>query len=187
VNPDEGSFDENSETAGGNFISEGHGNLHADWDAIPKQFGTSGSAAMVELAQAVPQTAGAVGDWAATWASDTVVAAHTSFDGLSFTGTGAHKWSVEFDDRRAYVRAENKLKQEQLAKGGARLAQLLNAIWPLIRSHSRRPSTQLSSVCRTGGPARQSLRRGCARRGHGAPGAGREVGGRPKQSAASSR
>jgi hypothetical protein len=130
VNPDEGSFDENTETAGGNFISEGHGNLHSDWDAIARQLGSSGSAAIVEEAQTVPQTAGSLSDWAAAWASDTVTAAHTAFDGLSFTGTGAHKWSVQFDDRRAYVRAENKLKEAQLAKGGARLAQLLNAIWP---------------------------------------------------------
>lgn len=130
VNPDEGSFDENTETAGGNFISEGHNNLHSDWDAIPKKFGSSASAAMVEEAQAVPKTPSALGDWAATWASDTVVAAHSAFDGLSFTGTGAHKWSVQFDDRKAYVRTENQLKEGQLAKAGARLAQLLNAIWP---------------------------------------------------------
>jgi hypothetical protein len=28
------------------------------------------------------------------------------------------------------LKNENKVKQEQLAKGGARLAQLLNTIWP---------------------------------------------------------
>jgi hypothetical protein len=130
VDPDDGSFDVNSETAGGNFINEGHGNLHADWDAIPKSFGTSADAALLAKAKAVPHTRALLGDLAATWASDTVVASHTAFDGLSFTGTGPHKWSVEFDDRRAYVRTENQLKEEQLAKAGARLAELLNAVWP---------------------------------------------------------
>ncbi len=129
VNPDTGAFDKNSETAGGNFISEGHGNLHADWDAIPKTLGTSANAAIVAKAKSVPHTAGLLSDWAATWASDTVMAAHTAFQGLSFTGTGAHKWSVQFDNRTAYVKAENQLKKGQLAKGGARLAELLNAIW----------------------------------------------------------
>jgi hypothetical protein len=130
VNPDEGAFDENSETAGGNSISEPHGNLHSDWDAIPKRFGTSADQPMVAEAKAVPRTPGALDNWAATWASDTVMAAHEAFKGLNFTGTGAHKWSVEFDDHQAYTRAENQLKEKQIAKAGARLAQLLNAIWP---------------------------------------------------------
>ena len=58
------------------------------------------------------------------------MASHAAFKGLSFTGTGAHKWSVEFDNRKAYVKSENQLKEKQLAKAGARLAELLNAIWP---------------------------------------------------------
>lgn len=131
VNPDEGSFDKSSETAGGNFIDEGnHRNLHADWDAIPKKFGISADAAMVAEAKQVPPSNGSLEDWADTWATDTVEAAHSAFSGLSFTGTGAHKWRVEFDDQRAYVRAENQLKEKQLAKAGARLAEFLNAIWP---------------------------------------------------------
>ena len=129
-NPDVGTFDKNSETAGGNFISEGHGNLHADWDAIPKNLGTDASSAMVAKAKSVPSTTGPLDNWAATWASDTVMAAHTAFEGLSFTGTGAHKWSVEFDNRKTYVKMENQLKEKQLTKGGAHLAELLNAIWP---------------------------------------------------------
>jgi hypothetical protein len=130
VNPDAGTFDKNSETAGGNSISEGGRNLHADWDAIPSRFGTAADRALVAEAKAVPQTAGSFDGWAAAWASDTVMASHKAFQGLEFTGTGAHKWSVQFDNRQAYVRDENKLKEAQLAKAGARLAQLLNAIWP---------------------------------------------------------
>jgi hypothetical protein len=130
VNPDVGTFDKNSETAGGNSISERHGNLHADWDAIPKRFGNSADGSLVAKAKAVPRTAGPLEGWAAAWASDTVIAAHAAFKGLSFTGTGPHAWSVQFDDKKTYVRAENRLKEEQLAKGGARLAELLNAIWP---------------------------------------------------------
>jgi hypothetical protein len=130
VNPDLGTFDKNSQTAGGNFISETHGNLHADWDAIPKKFGTHASAPLITKAKAVAGTTGPLESWAAAWASDTVIASHKAFKGLSFTGTGAHKWSVQFDNKKAYVRTENQLKQQQLAKAGARLAALLNTIWP---------------------------------------------------------
>jgi hypothetical protein len=130
VSPDAGTFDKNSATAGGNFISESHRNLHADWDAIPKRFGNRADKGMVAKAKAVPHAAGPLEDWAATWASDTVMAAHTAFKGLSFRGAGVHKWSVQFDDRKAYVKSENQLKEKQLVKAGARLAELLNTIWP---------------------------------------------------------
>ena len=132
VNPDVGTFDENSETAGGNFISEGNRrNLHADWDAIPTRFGAAADAGLVAKAKAVPAASGSLDGWTAAWATDTVMAAHKAFQGLEFMGTGgAHKWTVQFDNRQAYVRAENQLKEQQLVKGGARLAQLLNAIWP---------------------------------------------------------
>jgi hypothetical protein len=85
---------------------------------------------MVAKARAVTHTTGALDGWAATWASGTVKAAHTAFKGLTFTGTGAHKWAVAFDDPRAYVRAEDQLKADQLSKAGARLAELLNTVWP---------------------------------------------------------
>jgi hypothetical protein len=38
--------------------------------------------------------------------------------------------SIAFSDHAAYVRARDEIKQEQMAKAGARLANLLNAIWP---------------------------------------------------------
>ena len=63
-------------------------------------------------------------------ASDTVMASHKDFNGLEFTGTGPKTWSVQFDDKKTYRGDENKLKGDQLVKGGARLAELLNAIWP---------------------------------------------------------
>jgi len=39
-------------------------------------------------------------------------------------------WSITFPDHVAYVAARDAIKREQLAKAGARLANLLNAIWP---------------------------------------------------------
>jgi hypothetical protein len=40
------------------------------------------------------------------------------------------RWTVAFDDHTAYLRTQDEIKRKQLAKGGARLAELLNAIWP---------------------------------------------------------
>jgi S1/P1 Nuclease len=132
VNPDVGTFDKNSETAGGNRVSgTEHGNLHADWDAIPKRFGTSADQSMVAEAKAISHSSGPLESWAAAWASDTVIAAHSAFKGLGFAATGgAHSWSVEFDNPSTYENGANQLKEKQLAKAGARLAELLNAIWP---------------------------------------------------------
>ena len=81
-------------------------------------------------ARAVPRSAGQLDAWPASWASETVLASHRAFSGLSFTPTGRQNWSVQFDDKRSYIRDENRLKEQQLAMAGARLAELLNAIWP---------------------------------------------------------
>jgi hypothetical protein len=37
---------------------------------------------------------------------------------------------VAFNDHTAYLWLADIIKRRQLAKGGARLAQILNAIWP---------------------------------------------------------
>ena len=39
-------------------------------------------------------------------------------------------WTISFTDREGYIRAADALKRKQLAKAGARLAALLNFIWP---------------------------------------------------------
>lgn len=131
VNPDgPGGLDPATETAGGNRIGDGPHNMHSEWDAIPADLGRSADPAMVQRARAVPTTPGHVGDWASAWASDTVRASHTAFTGVTFSGNGPLKWKVNFSDRDAYLHTQDKLKRDQLAKGGAHLAELLKAIWP---------------------------------------------------------
>jgi hypothetical protein len=68
--------------------------------------------------------------WAAAWASDTVLAARSAFDGLAFRGDDPRHWRVKLKTPARHVQRENKLKYYQIAKAGGRLAQLLNAIWP---------------------------------------------------------
>jgi hypothetical protein len=85
---------------------------------------------MLNRARAVTKTAGPVEGFAAAWASHTVKAAHSSFAGLTFTAACNGHWLLHFKDHRQYLGNENTLKEEQLAKAGAHLAELLNAIWP---------------------------------------------------------
>ncbi len=131
VDPDAGNFDLATKTQGGNKILDGGKDLHtAEWDAIPASldaatFNQSG----VAQARQVSATAGPIDQWAATWASDTVLASHTAFSGLVFGAESSHgTWAVT--EPAGYGSAKAALQQQQLVKAGARLAQLLNAIFP---------------------------------------------------------
>jgi hypothetical protein len=122
------------ETAGGNNLIDGQTTLHIEWDATPLKLGTAADAEMLDRARAVPDTPGPIGDFAAAWASETLVASHAAFAGLTFQGIQPFnpdkpRWSVHFGDAAAACQNDAALKQAQLAKAGARLAQLLNAIW----------------------------------------------------------
>jgi len=132
VNPDVSGHDQTTETAGGNLLIVDPGkNLHAEWDDIPADLGEHASPDMLQRARAVAPTAGPVEDFAAIWATESVMASHAAFAGVSF-GARDDKdhWPVQFSDRAAYLDNQDRLKRDRLAKGGARLAQLLNTIWP---------------------------------------------------------
>ena len=136
VNPDARGADGTAlNTAGGNDLADEQTKLHTEWDAIPLKFGTSASPEMIGAAKAVPPTAGPIGGFAASWASDTIKQAQIAYAGLTFTpdkhfDPKKPKWWVHFKEADAYRDKERALKRAQLAKAGARLAQLLNAIWP---------------------------------------------------------
>ena len=125
------------ETRGGNLILEKAdpkckgSDMHSEWDDILDSLGTSASDAMVAKAKAVPPTPGGVENFAATWATDTILQARSAFKGVSFKKAPCKgQWVAKFANRKTYLKSENAIKQDQLAKGGARLAQLLNTIWP---------------------------------------------------------
>jgi len=131
INPDDGSpLDPATETAGGNFLFDGSERLHSEWDDIPNALGSSANAAMMAAAAAVPGSSGQVGGWPTAWSSETIVASHAAFAGLTFTGHGHENWAVHFMDRPAYKTMQDRMQREQLAKAGARLAELLKAILP---------------------------------------------------------
>jgi S1/P1 Nuclease len=144
VDPDAIGLHADNETHGGNSIDIkiGQPNLHAEWDAIPKEWVTP-DAAMVKEAGDLQPTSGPINGWAAIWASEAVKEAQAAFEGLTFSlrpkdpnhPDALPRWFVHFDskyfaNKEAYDEKAKETKRHQLAKGGARLAQLLNAIWP---------------------------------------------------------
>jgi hypothetical protein len=136
VDPDAGPENPATETAGGNSIQDQNLNLHHEWDDIPTDLGEASTRELLESAGKVPPSQGPnIEDWPAQWASDTILVAREVFSHLSFApikpGPPCNcKWAVVFEDHDAYLRSMDAIKRQQLAKGGARLAELLNKIWP---------------------------------------------------------
>jgi S1/P1 Nuclease len=124
-------IDPATETIGGNAITDLGKNFHGEWDKIPSDLGDAATPELLTLARAQPADHGRIENWSVAWGSDTVLTAQRAFAGTSFAPNADHtKWTVTFADRDAYLRSQDALKRKQLAKGGARLAALLNTIWP---------------------------------------------------------
>ncbi|MDC6293928.1 S1/P1 nuclease [Ralstonia pseudosolanacearum] len=130
VDPDQGTFDPQTKTIGGNSILDAGKKLHFEWDQVPAalkpdQLGVSG----VAEARAIPLTSGDIISWPAQWATDTMHSAAPAFSGTAFSAEDASKhWQVTLPAN--YVSERETVQRAQLIKAGARLAQLLQAIWP---------------------------------------------------------
>jgi hypothetical protein len=133
-------IDPSTETAGGNQIKdplshedEANRNLHFGWDKTPAALGTTAPQALVDAAKALPPQTGAIEDWSTAWATDTILQSKKALADLKFTQTGPRLWTVDFPSQAehdAYFRKADDLKQQQLAKSGARLAAICNKVWP---------------------------------------------------------
>jgi S1/P1 Nuclease len=134
VDPDQPGFDPDSSTHGGNLIQQYCENLHHSWDDLPKTLRiTAFKPQAITLAQLVPLTAGSPEDWPVAWAGESVVASQSAYSGLTYweetsPGTSERKWQYLWPAN--YPTDREALQKEQLVKAGARLAQLLKAIWP---------------------------------------------------------
>ncbi len=134
LNPDAAHFDPATDTHGGNSIELGTGNnLHATWDAIPIDLTASHvHAAWLTAARKVPATPGAIGKWSTAWATATQKQAQKAFSGLKLGARrvdgGQDSWGVTLPS--SYDATMATIKKAQLTDGGARLAQLLTALWP---------------------------------------------------------
>jgi hypothetical protein len=131
VNPEAGAFDSKSDTHGGNSIGKSESdNLHHTWDET-KYTLTAGTppSAMVASAKALAIGPVDLVKSPAEWASDTVqVAKATAFQGLTTGPLANGYWPLK--TVATYTGTRTRTQSDQVTKGGARLAALLEALWP---------------------------------------------------------
>jgi hypothetical protein len=133
VNPDAGGYDPATETRGGNrlVVNGSKSNLHATWDVIPVQLAADQvTKKWLDEARATPRTPGPVAAWPPAWATDTQKQADKALAVLKFGARSDANptWSTTLSS--AYATSMTAAKRTQLTKAGARLAQLLQKIWP---------------------------------------------------------
>jgi hypothetical protein len=132
VNPDVGTFDPATATRGANNIKvlpSKSKNLHATWDAIPKsQTMAHVGPTWIAEAKAVPLSTGSSLTWPAQWASGSVAQANAALSGPTYGPLMGTTWTVKLP--AGYSKSMATIKKEQLTLAGARLAQLLQDIWP---------------------------------------------------------
>ncbi len=135
--PDVQGDDPQARTIGGNALvlngpSGPAGNLHAFWDNLPGKLSPEQLAALPDAARHVPATVSDPAQWPALWASESMAEAETAFAGLQFgerqSSLRGPRWVVTLP--ADYDARSQRLIVQQLARAGARLAQLLQAIWP---------------------------------------------------------
>ena len=135
VDPDMGTHGPENETSGGNQIYFGSAPLHFQWDAVPKSITVESPTAgdNVVRARQVAPTSGDLTSWSTTWATDTISVSKPAFERLIFeynpSGKRLPEWALWGEDATYWADADA-LKTTQIAKGGARLAQMLNQLWP---------------------------------------------------------
>jgi hypothetical protein len=134
IDPDvPGAYGKDAETRGGNLLAVGDENLHGLWDEKPPDMDAKSiSGETIAKADAVPKTPGDLSTWPQAWATDSLAYAPRAFANVAF---GAKKkqggWEAKFaKGKDSYEANKEEIQREQLIKAGARLAQLLNAIWP---------------------------------------------------------
>ena len=131
VNPDKGTFDPDTDTQGGNLILiNGYSNtgMHSTWDRIPDKLKVSHLNVLLKKAKAVPITSGQLFDWPTTWADETLGKAQKAFTNVKFSAKQKDKWTATLPS--GYTGKMNKIKETQIVDAGARLAQVLQTIWP---------------------------------------------------------
>lgn len=132
INPDEGEYDRGTTTVGGNALQGPCGNLHALWDDVPQQFKRGRmNEALTKKAKLVAKSKDAIEQWPTIWANESIMNARLVYAGTQFSKSmpnqRGNSWSIALP--LEYEKTMLTMKEDALIKGGAHLAQLLQAIW----------------------------------------------------------
>lgn len=132
--------DSGLETIGGNALlltAGGTDNLHHTWDTVAKSVPTPQAIAQACLLAPLPNPTPQPPE---QWASESVAAAKQAYSAMSFAADPQPgEWDVQFADRPGYMKDVRRVQGQQLIRAGARLATLLNSVWP---------STRKAAACR---------------------------------------
>jgi hypothetical protein len=134
VDPDKQGFDRASFTVGGNSLQLPAAggkplNLHTYWDNVPAALRPSRiDTAWLSEARRVPSDVGAPTEWPVRWASQTLEQAGAAFRGINFSPRQGSHWNVSLP--AGYEAQAEAIKRQQLTRAGARLAQVLQAVFP---------------------------------------------------------
>jgi hypothetical protein len=102
--------------------------FHSAWDGVPQSLDPAHvNADWLKAAKAVATTKGAPPDWPAQWASGTLDQAGKAFKGLSFSDKIGTHWYTNLP--AGYNVMATGIKRQQLTLAGARLAQVLKAVF----------------------------------------------------------
>ncbi|WP_083748536.1 S1/P1 nuclease [Pelomonas sp. KK5] len=130
VDPDATGYRADNDTEGGNSVFDKSQRFHGEWDDVPAALKATGAhfASMVGKAKALPIAAGDVYSWSAAWASEVIQAGKPAFASLTFApklpATDPPQWLLSGEDD-AYRAQAALIKEDLIAKAGARLAQVL--------------------------------------------------------------
>ncbi len=132
--------DSGAETIGGNalFVTPGGENLHHLWDTVPDAPPTEAAIEQACLISPLPNPTTQPPE---AWASESVAAAREAYSGMTFVKNQppAEGWTILFADKPEYLSDTKRVQAIQRIKAGARLAALLNSIWP---------STKVATKCK---------------------------------------
>jgi len=130
VDPDAGRFDPQTETRGANDLLAGAKNLHALWDSMASSAAQSPpAAAVLTQARALAGTGGDVSGWSTAWATESLALGTRAFEGITYSAEdGSHHYKIVLP--AGYSSFRTRAQRDQVTKAGARLAQVLTAIWP---------------------------------------------------------
>jgi len=135
VDPDRDAFDPQTNTRGGNrLLDRATGTrvpMHTEWDGIPAKLHAdrlrrSGSI----RARRIAPLEGAAIDWPKAWADQALRTSHAVFNGVDFGAEdpATQTWTITLP--AGYAALRQRIQREQLIIAGARLAQVLEKIFP---------------------------------------------------------
>ncbi len=130
VDPDQGQFDPTTETRGGNDILHAGRKLHGAWDDASDALDADNlPPGALDAARAVPITAGPLSGWSTAWATESLIEGKAAYKDLRYSGEDAqHRYVATVAP--GYDSLKSDIQRRQLIRAGARLAQILMAIWP---------------------------------------------------------